>query len=159
MNNSTIVAAAIASLLITVSANAQAPVHPSAPPLPTVTQAPATPTIDFTRKLIGINGIPLWIGGPDCSDKAGLVPGKTCAKQELTLSDVAVGALYAQLPEDQKDPPQKKLERDDLARKIYNKKAVVLSSEEISALKQRIGEAYNANIVGPAWRLLDPSVK
>jgi hypothetical protein len=101
-------------------------------------------TIDFTKPLTGIDGKPI-AGGQ--------------AGQPLTLSDVAVGALQAQLQTDAQLPGAKKFEMYDLARKVFKCKSCTLTLEERTLLKERIGQSFGAGIVGPAWEILDPSVK
>jgi hypothetical protein len=118
--------------------------------------------IDFTQFLTGVNGDILFQGGDDClpqaADKLPLIPGKTCGKTNLTLGDVAVGALESQIDADRNEDPKKRFERDQLARKIYKKADVVLSTEEISTIKDRVGRVHGASVVGAAWPLLDPSL-
>lgn len=119
-------------------------------------------TIDFTQLLIGVDGSALFQAGADClpqpADKPALIPGRTCAKEELSLSDVSVGALESMLESDRNEDAKKRFERDLLARKVYKKKEVTLSAEEITQIKDRIGKAYGPSIVGAAWPLLDPSL-
>jgi hypothetical protein len=46
-----------------------------------------------------------------------------------------------------------------LARKIHdNPQNVTLTAEEIVILKERIGKVWDAEVVGAAWRMLDPSL-
>jgi hypothetical protein len=104
--------------------------------------------IDFNKPLIGLDEKPI----PNL-DKDGKVLGT------VILSDVAVGALEAQLDEDRASTGQQKFERDTLARKIYKAKSVVLTAEELDLIKTRIGKAYGSQVVGAAWRLLDPAMK
>lgn len=112
--------------------------------------------IDFTKHLVGVNGDNLFQAGEDCN--GGLIPGKTCSKLDLTLGDVAIGALMSMLDQDKNEDPKKRFERDQLARKVYKKTNAVLSSEEISLIKDRIGRTYGVNLVGASWLLLDPSL-
>lgn len=117
---------------------------------------------DFTQLLIGVDGNALFQAGDDClpqpADKPPLLPGRTCGKSELTLSDVVVGALEAVLESDRNEDPKKRFERDQLARKVYKKKDVAITVEEITLMKDRVGRAYGASIVGAAWPMLDPSL-
>jgi hypothetical protein len=110
--------------------------------------AEAPRTIDFTQVLIAVDGKPI---------QEPTAPGKE-APPPLTLGDVAVVALDAALEEDRTASGEAKFLRDQIARKIYKKKSVILTVEEITTIKTRIGKAYPAGIVGAAWRLLDPAV-
>ena len=78
--------------------------------------------------------------------------------KKLTLGDVAVEALESQLPTDKNDDGLTKFKRDTLAHKIYGQKDIVLSVDEVKQIKDRIGQAYSAGVVGAAWRLLDKSL-
>jgi hypothetical protein len=119
-------------------------------------------SIDFTQLLIGVDGKALFQGGDDClpqpADKPPLIPGRTCSKSDLSLSDVSVGALESMLESDRNEDAKKRFERDLLARKVYKQSAIVLSAEEVTLIKDRIGKAYGPSIVGAAWPLLDPSL-
>lgn len=113
--------------------------------------------IDFSQKLKDIRGD--FFPGSNCIAEQGKptpVPGKTC--DAATLGDIAVAALLAPLQSDQNLSPTDKFKHAELARKIYDKTGVVLSSEDISTIKDRIGKAYAAAVVGAAWPLLDPSL-
>jgi hypothetical protein len=74
-----------------------------------------------------------------------------------TLSDVAVNALVSSFKDEDTVPSSKKFGYYELARKIYNKKAVSLSVEEIATIKERIGKMYATAILGPALMALDPN--
>jgi len=102
-------------------------------------------TIDFTTALVGLDGKPMMNGDP-----------KTPVA--LTLGEVSVTALEAQLEEDRTATGADKFKRDELARKVYQKKSVALTAEEIATIKDRIGKSFGAMVVGAAWRLLDPAV-
>lgn len=115
-------------------------------------------SIDFTSALHGPDGKPL--PGASCAIEPGRpVPtvGKTC--DAMTLGEVAMTALEATLDEDKAATPKAKFDNDFLARKIYGKKDVILSSEEIAKIKDRIGKAYGPLVVGASWPLLDPSLR
>lgn len=104
--------------------------------------------IDFSQQLSGIDGKPLLNDAASKPDKP----------MYLTLGDVAIIALEAQLQEDAQATGAEKFKRDELARKIFGAKAVSLSIEELASIKERIGKAFPAVTVGAAWRLLDPAV-
>jgi hypothetical protein len=103
-----------------------------------------TQAIDFTRVLVGVDGKPLQSSDPK----------KTTG---MTLSEAAVAGLETILDEDKQSSGTDKFKLDELAHKIYEKKSVVLTVEEIALIKTRIGKAYGPLVVGPAWRLLDPA--
>lgn len=115
-------------------------------------------TVDFTQILTGPDGKPL--PGMDCKAEQGKpdpVPGQTCSA--LTLSDAAVVALEAVLEEDRSADPKKKFENDQLARKVYKQKSIVLLLDEVTKIKDRIGKAFGAAVVGAAWPILDPTLR
>ena len=107
---------------------------------------PQSQHYDFTQKLIGVDGKPITI-----TDK-----GKD--GQALTLGEVSVMSLEASLDEDRTATGIDKFKRDQLARKIYGQKDVVLSVEEVTLIKERIGKAAIPPVVGAAWPLLDKSL-
>jgi hypothetical protein len=149
--------------VMTFGANPALAAQQSANPPAASTDKKTPFVIDFTKPLIGVSGEAIWNPGADCvsqiPDKPQPVPGKTCSKENVTLGDAAVGALEATLQSDQNEDPLKKFKRDQLARKIYKQKSIVLSSEEITEIKDRIGKAYGAAIVGAAWPMIDPSLQ
>jgi hypothetical protein len=101
---------------------------------------------DFTTVLTGIDGKPIQNG-----DVKPPVP--------MTLGDVVVGALEMQTADDQHSTGEAKFKLDELARRIYGNKDVVLSVEDLATIKARIGKAYGPLIVGASWRLIDPAQK
>lgn len=113
--------------------------------------------IDFTQVLNNLYGKPL--PGFDCisdKDKPAPEPGKNCGA--LTLGDASINALESSLEQDRNEAPIKKFERDQLARLIHDNKAAVLNSEQIALIKDRIGKAFTAAVVGASWPMLDPSL-
>jgi hypothetical protein len=105
---------------------------------------PQQRTIDFTQTLAGLDSKPISNGAAD--------------KSLLTLGDVAVNALEGVLPGDDRLNGADKFKLDTLARAVFQNKAAVLTVEDIAQLKDRIGKAYGALVVGAAWRALDPAV-
>lgn len=105
-------------------------------------------TVDMTTVLRDENGHPAK-DALDCTD--GKCP-------VLTLGRAASHALFARLPEDEKDPAQgdHAWARGVLAQRIRDDKAAKLSAEEISVIKQRLGEAYGAVIIMQAYPMIDP---
>jgi hypothetical protein len=115
--------------------------------IPTLVFAQATPVhIDFTQKLIGVNGKPIME-----SDKPDAVA--------VTLGDLAVAALESPQADEPGTNPTEKLDHDLLARKIYHKKDAVLTLDEVKLIKDRIGKIYPAAFIGASWPLLDASSK
>lgn len=112
--------------------------------------------VDFTQNLRGVGNEPITIGGKDCHQ--GQIPGRDCSQVPMTLGDAAVGALETTLAQDAGEDPTKKFARDALARKVYENKHAILSPEEVSTIKDRIGRVWGAAQVGATWPLLDPSL-
>jgi len=100
--------------------------------------------INFTEALTGLDGKPIVQGDPKKAEPS-------------TLGDIAVASLENSLEEDRQMSGDAKFKLDTLARKIYKMKDAILTVEDISTIKQRIGKAYPPVIVGAAWRLLDPA--
>jgi hypothetical protein len=113
--------------------------------LPLLGQVTPRP-IDFTQVLVGINGQPMMAG-----DVKSPTP--------LTLGDAAVNALLSPTQADQQMTGIEKFKLDELARKIYGKKDVVLTLDELKLIKDRVGSISPPMVVGAVWRLLDPAQK
>ena len=107
------------------------------------TTAAPVPAIDFAATLNGLDGKPISL---------------MADKTPFTLGDAAVAALEDMTDSDKNASGLEKFKLDELARKIYGKKHVVLHPEEITLIKERIGKIYGPVIVGAAWRLLDPAM-
>ena len=103
-------------------------------------------SIDFTQVLIGMDNKEIPNTGSD-------------PKKPLTIGDVTVQALETLLDEDRKSTGAEKFHMDEIARKVYQNKKAVLTAEQISMIKDRIGKVYGPLIVGAAWRVLDPAEK
>lgn len=123
-----IIATLFAALALTLSASAQ------------------THTIDFTQEVKGLDDKPIM--QPLATD-SGAKP------VALTLGDVAVNALVTPMDGDIKLTGEDKFKMNELARKIYKHKAVVLTAEDLKLVKERIGKLYAATVVGYAWHVLD----
>jgi hypothetical protein len=109
--------------------------------------APKPHSIDFSAAITDLDG------------KSVPNPDPKGWKPYLTLSDVTATALEANLDEDKSETTGvPKYERDNLTRKIYKQTKVVLTAEQITLIKERIGKAWGSLVVGAAWRLLDPAV-
>jgi hypothetical protein len=107
----------------------------------------AMPEMDFTQVLNGPNNEPLPLT---------TLEGKTT---QMTLGDAAAMALEASLDEDRNAAGTAKFERDQLARKVYKNAHVVLSPDDLHTIKDRIGKAWGAAVVGAAWPIVDPTLK
>jgi hypothetical protein len=110
-------------------------------------KATAPRHIDFTAALKGVDGQTISSGKPAADGKTPI---------PMTLGDAALMALETALEEDRQSTGADKFKLDDLARRIYGKKDVVLPVEDVALIKTRIGKAYGPMIVGAAWRVLDP---
>ena len=71
---------------------------------------------------------------------------------DVILRTVVVNALLSPV---EKDTGMKKMEREELARKIYQNDSVDLTIEQVKLIKDRIGEMYAPIVVGQCWRLLE----
>jgi hypothetical protein len=85
---------------------------------------------------------------------------KCAEKVQPTLGFICVSSLGSSLESDKNEDYRKKLDRDDLARRIATsertKQPVSLQSEDIVLLKERIGKTWpNATLVGAAIRQLE----
>jgi hypothetical protein len=100
--------------------------------------------IDFSRPIHHLDGSEI----PDLDgDKT----------QPLTLKLCAIRSLTGALKNDSNDSGVKRFERGALAYEIHKSDSLNLSVEQISMIKERIGQAYPAVIVYRAWEMLDPS--
>lgn len=102
--------------------------------------------VDFTKELRGFDGKPIMNGDPK-------------SPEPMTLGDAAVTALDTPIDTDRGEAGDAKFKRDELARKIYHQKSVVLTVEEMATIKERIGKYWGPVVVGAAWPLLDPAQK
>ena len=71
---------------------------------------------------------------------------------DVILRMVVVNALLSPV---EKDTGMKKMEKEELARKIYQNDSVDLTIEQVKLIKDRIGEMYAPIVVGQCWRLLE----
>lgn len=100
--------------------------------------------IDFTQVLTDLDGSPLHAG----DDKSPV----------LTLGDVVKTVLVSQLDGDPADGSDK-LDRYDLAKKVFHGKHVVLSGEQLALIVKRLRRGYPALVVGAALPMLDSLAK
>ena len=96
--------------------------------------------IDVRQVLYGIDG------------EALTEPGKN-GIEEITLKKVMCGALMAPA---QTATGEQKAEAWNLAFRIQAADKMPLTVDEIAMIKKKIGETFNAIVVGPAWLILDP---
>jgi hypothetical protein len=75
----------------------------------------------------------------------------------VTLSDVCVNALLGVTADEARTPTSEieKLRRFNLAQKIFEKPDVVLSSDELQLIRDRVGAYHGTLIVGEVAKLLD----
>ena len=73
----------------------------------------------------------------------------------LTLGSVAETVLVMDLPNERAEGKEK-FERWCLAKRIHDAaEPLNLEPEEAALLKERIGKGYSANVVGPAYAILN----
>ena len=77
-------------------------------------------------------------------------------KKHIMLRDVCVSVLLNFEPQ-RVIKGDVKVRRYKLAIKIYEHEEVNISSEDVSLLKELIGENWSPLIVGQAWEALDPT--
>jgi len=75
--------------------------------------------------------------------------------KDVTLRMVVVNALLSPV---EKDTGMKKMEKEELARMVYQNDSVDLTIEQVKLIKDRIGEMYAPIVVGQVWRLLENRV-
>ncbi len=76
-------------------------------------------------------------------------------KEPLTVKDVALEALMSVLDADRGETGEMKFKRFEIAQKVNAGSEVELQPEEIAIIKQRIGVAFGAAVVGPAYKILN----
>jgi hypothetical protein len=78
------------------------------------------------------------------------------SKKPLTLTTVALNALLASYDDERALTGKEKAERMQLALKINKRPGEVdLTAEQLAKLKELIGKAYGALVVGRAYELLE----
>lgn len=97
--------------------------------------------INFSTPLIGLDGKQLNDVG-----------------KELKLSDVCCTALLATYASEQNLDGNIKLKRWKIAEKVFDKNEVDLSIDEINTIKELIEKAYGPGVIGPVFKIIDPSV-
>ena len=71
---------------------------------------------------------------------------------DATLKLIAVNAILSPV---QKESGIEKVKKFNLAQRIYDNDTVELSVEEVSLIKERIGELFPPLVVGQAFKMLD----
>lgn len=79
--------------------------------------------------------------------------------RELTLGRVCYHALLANYVDEQNLTWETKWARGDLAQRIRDNTEAILSSEEVTLLKNLIGRMYNVAIITWALPILEPDCK
>ena len=98
---------------------------------------------DFNQGIIGLNNLVLV-------DENG---------SNLVLGHVAVGALLANLPNENIDGVEK-AKRFALAMRIHGKEeAVEVTAEEVAKIKELVGKVYTTVVVGRAYDLLEQKLE
>jgi len=114
--------------------------------------------IDFTQKLYKFNGEPL------VEIRVNEKGEQKTADKDLTLLSAAVIALLETYPDERNLPVKEKLERGELASKVFNSDAdgLDLNAEEIALIKKLIGKCFGVLIVWQTNFLLEnkpPKIK
>ena len=95
--------------------------------------------LNVTQEVCGLDNEPL-------KDDEGVI---------LTLRPVCVNALMASLETDRHQSGEDKLKAWLLAQRLYKEDEPDLKPEELTALKDRVGQCYGAGVVGPVFMILD----
>lgn len=125
----------------------------------------AASTIDMTTVLKGEDGRPAKDAlaskedGAPCLSPATKERGASMeACPSLTLGHAAQHALMITLPDD-KLTGEQKWSYGVLAERIKNNPHASLSAAEVTVIKKRLGEIYDAAVLMQAYPLLDPNAK
>lgn len=96
-------------------------------------------SIDFSKQILDLSGVALQEG-----------------EKALTLGAVAASGLLAQFANEANLAVSTKLTRYQIALKVATGALQDLTAEEVTALKDVIGRAFNPLVVGRAFDILDP---
>lgn len=81
---------------------------------------------------------------------------KKPVSKDLTLKEIVYNSFMGDpIPGDDKLTGKEKKRIWDLAEKIYPGGEVNFELEEVTLMKDRVGQYYLPKIVGPAWKLLE----
>lgn len=94
--------------------------------------------IDFGYVICDLKGLPIKDG-----------------EKVLTLGQVAVTAMFAQIPDDQNATADQKVRQFKIAQLAADDKMADISTEDAATLKQRIAKVYNALVVGRAFEAIE----
>ena len=98
--------------------------------------------IDFSTKINTIHGTPFQ------------VPNGEGGTRDMELKDVCVEALYTPNPQSP-DSGAEKFRLHQLAVKLHRGGEIEISPEDVALVKDKIGTLYGANVVGPAYEILN----
>lgn len=95
--------------------------------------------INFSTELLSLTGEPL----------------KAPEGMKLENLDLKTACVEALMFNEQGQGGKEKFDAYKLAHKISHGGEVECTAEEISLIKSKVGLAWGANVVGPAWTLLE----
>jgi hypothetical protein len=102
---------------------------------------------DFTTSMKDMDGKPITVCPQDKPD---------CGK-ELTLGEVAIGALNTSFADERDITGEEKFKRGELALRIHKDQHLGLTAEETATVKKLVGKLYTPLVVYQADKLLDPA--
>jgi len=106
--------------------------------------------IDFGQALCGFDGKPLWDGAAPNEGEEG---------KTIALATVCINALMADLESDRSAAGEEKVDRWHLAQRIFAAneagEPLELKATDVVLIQDRVGKAFGAAIVAPAFALLD----
>lgn len=121
--------------------------------------------LDFSQKLLNIKGKPIIENLVERDEDTNEVlkdeKGENITKVYIvTLEDVCINSLLANLDEKDKVSGKLKMERYSFAQRIVaavqeNNGVLEVKVEEVSQLKKYIAKTYNTAYMGAAWSMLD----
>lgn len=109
--------------------------------------------INFSSKITTIKGLPM---------KEAVVEDGEKIEKEIELKDICINALLTDVPKPQNAPIEsgrEKFKKYNLAKKVGDGGEIEISSEEITLLKEQIGNLYPPMVVGSAYEILEGQVK
>jgi len=113
------------------------------------------PKINVSKPILDFNGEPIQKTEPfelceACKQK------KSDKTTDFLLREICTRSLSAMTDKTSKLSGQQKFERGRLAMKIHNEDEPHLSAEEISLIKEAIGDVESVLVVMRAYEILDP---
>lgn len=79
-------------------------------------------------------------------------------ERHLTLGEACANALLNTYQEDAQVSGEEKMRRYELARKVYNKRPMSVTSEQIVLLKTYVAKLYGPVVVGPVFSALENNI-